>query len=60
LVAALLLAADFPAENPRTQNRNVPYTKTLTLIRQRSFKIGILSKKQEIYAGTECKNSLEI
>jgi len=24
-----LLASDFPSENPRAQNRNVPYTKTL-------------------------------
>jgi len=25
----LFASSDFPAENPRTQTRNVPYTKTL-------------------------------
>ncbi|SEA72640.1 hypothetical protein, partial [Bizionia paragorgiae] len=34
LVVALLLASDFPAENPRVQNRNVPYTKPLAVIKQ--------------------------
>jgi len=32
LVVACLPASDFPAENPRTQTRNVPYTKTLALM----------------------------
>jgi len=31
-LVARLLASDFPAENPRTQTRNVPYTKTLAPI----------------------------
>ena len=29
MLVARLLASDFPSENPRTQTRNVPYTKTL-------------------------------
>ena len=32
MVVACLPASDFPAENPRTQTRNVPYTKTLATI----------------------------
>jgi hypothetical protein len=32
LVVARLPASDFPAENPRTQTRNFPYTKTLVVI----------------------------
>jgi len=38
LVVALLLASDFPLENPRAQNRNVPYTKTLPFIDERTQK----------------------
>jgi len=45
LVLALLLAADFPAENPRIQNRNVPYTKTLALMLEQVC--GINNKKIE-------------
>jgi len=31
LVVALFASSDFPAENPRTQTRNVPYTNTLAV-----------------------------
>ncbi len=31
---ARLLASNFPAENPRTQTRNVPYTKMLANIKK--------------------------
>ncbi len=34
-----MLAFDFPAENPRIQNRNVPYTKTLAFIMKKNIAI---------------------
>ena len=41
--SACLLSSDFPTENPRTQNRNFPYTKPLPFIAEltRKRKIGI-------------------
>ena len=41
---AHLLASDFPTENPRTQTRNFPYTKTV--MRQRRG--GEKTKKPEL------------
>ena len=45
----MFATSEFPLEIPRMQTRNFTYTKPLTLIRQRSFKIGILSKKPKMF-----------
>jgi len=48
LVVALLLAADFPAENPRAQNRNIPYTRPLAVITQHTKNLNSKQKNQSV------------